>query len=91
MARSLMATCQSSIRIDLTREHLLLMACIPQLGGDEDLFSLDNAFVNSSPYTVASFFFVSVIVSAIEQSVTRLDGLEIRDQHHCSDNLGLYV
>ena len=84
-----MATCQRS-SVDLTGEHLLLMACIPQLGGDEDLFPLDDALFNSSTYTVASFFFISVVVSAIEQSVTRLDGLGIKNQYYCSNNVGLY-
>jgi len=68
--------CQNSA-VDLTLEHLLLVTCIPQFRGDEDIFSLHNAFVNSSSDAITSFFFVSVIVGTIEQSVTRLDGLDV--------------
>lgn len=58
-------------------KNLLLMTRIPHFRGDEDIFSLDNAFVNGPSDAVARFFFVSVIVGTIEQSVTRLDGLDV--------------
>lgn len=50
------------------------MEGVPQLGGDEDVLSLDQAILDGSSDTFAGLSLVLVVEGAVKQSVTVLDG-----------------
>lgn len=54
---------------------LALVVVVPQLGGDEKVFTLDQAIGDSLADALASFLFVLVVVRTIKQSISDLDGL----------------
>lgn len=54
---------------------LLTVVVIPQLGGDEDVLALDNAFFDGSLDTLAGFFLVLVVVCTVEETIADFDGL----------------
>lgn len=71
------------------------MAGIPQLGSHKDILPLDETFVDGAPDAFAGFFFVPIVVRAVEQTITGLDGLdktlsaEIAGEGLGSDNMHL--
>lgn len=54
---------------------LLAVVIIPQLSGNEDVLAFDNAFIDGSLDTLASFLLVLVVVCAVEEAITDFDGL----------------
>jgi hypothetical protein len=54
---------------------LSLVIVVPELGGDEDIFTLHEAFLDGAVNALASFLFILVVVRSIKESVARLDRL----------------
>lgn len=52
------------------------MVVVPQLGGDEDVFALDQPFVDGALDALPGLMLVLVVVCAIEQTVADFDRLE---------------
>ena len=48
---------------------------IPQLRGDEDLFSFNQTFINRAFNTLTGFVLILIIVCAVEETIAYLDGL----------------
>jgi hypothetical protein len=48
---------------------------VPEFRGYEDVFTLYEPVFDSAKNAFASFFFVLVVVGAVEESVARFDGL----------------
>ena len=57
------------------RGILLPMVVVPQLGGDEDVLTLDETSINGATDTFTSFGLVLIIISSVEKSVSFLYGL----------------
>ena len=53
---------------------LLLVECVPQLGSNEELFSLNDAFINSLLDSCTSLLLIAIIASLINQFIAVLDG-----------------
>lgn len=51
------------------------MIIVPKLGGDEHIFALHNAFVDSSTDTLSSFSTVSIVPRTIDVTVAELDSV----------------
>jgi hypothetical protein len=54
---------------------LALVVVVPELGGDEDVLTLDEALADGALDTLTSLLLVLVVVRSVEESVTSLDGL----------------
>lgn len=54
---------------------LALVVVVPELGGDKDVLTLDEALADGALDTLASLLLVLVVVRSVEESVTSLDGL----------------
>lgn len=54
---------------------LSLVVVVPQLGGDEDVLSLDETFINGTLDALTGFLFILVIVCTIEETIANFDGL----------------
>jgi hypothetical protein len=54
---------------------LALVVIVPQFGGDEDVFTLDEAFIDGSLDPLASLFFVLVVIGTVKEAVALFDGL----------------
>ncbi len=54
---------------------LALVVVVPQFGGDENIFTLDEAFIDGSLDSLAGLFLVLVVISTVKESVALLDGL----------------
>lgn len=54
---------------------LALVVVVPELGGDEDVFALDDAFVNGAADALAGFFAVGVVPGTVNVAVAKLDCL----------------
>ena len=63
------------LRFGLRQSVLLAVVVVPKLGDDEDIFTLDESFVDGSLDALSCFFFVLVVVGAIEETVAYFDGL----------------
>jgi hypothetical protein len=50
---------------------------IPEFRGYEDVFTLYEPVFDGAENAFASFFFVLVVVGAVEESVARFDGLQL--------------
>ena len=48
---------------------------VPQLGDDEDLFTLDEPFFDGTLDALACFVLILVVVCTVEQAVADFDGL----------------
>ena len=55
---------------------LLAVVVVPKLSDDEDIFTLDESFVDGSLDALSCFLFVLVVVGTIEETVAYFDGLD---------------
>jgi hypothetical protein len=53
----------------------LAVVVVPEFGDDEDVFALDESFVDSTLDALSCFFFVLVVVRTVEETVAYFDGL----------------
>ena len=63
------------LRFGLRQSVLLAVVIVPKLSDDEDIFTLDESFVDSSLDALSCFLFVLVVVGTIEETVAYFDGL----------------
>lgn len=49
---------------------------VPELGDDEDVFALDESFVDGSLDALSCFSLVLVVVGTVEEAVADFDGLD---------------
>jgi hypothetical protein len=56
---------------------VFLVVVVPELGDDEDVFALDEAFFDGALDALACFALVLIVVCAVEEAITDLDGLVI--------------
>jgi hypothetical protein len=49
------------------------MEAVPELGDDEEVFTLDDTIFDGSCDAITGFFFVAIITGAIEKAVTSFD------------------
>lgn len=54
---------------------LATVVVVPELSGDEDIFTLHEALLDGTLDTLTSLLLVLVVVGTVEASVTSLDGL----------------
>ena len=54
---------------------LALVVVVPQFGGDENIFTLDEAFIDGSLDSLAGLFLVLVVISTVKEAVALFDGL----------------
>lgn len=54
---------------------ILAVVSAPELGDDEQLFTLDNAICNCPANTFTDFLFIVVVGSAIQKTVANLDSI----------------
>ena len=59
----------------LSESFVAVVECVPELGDDEQFFTLDEAFVDGTLDALACFAFVLVVVCTIEEAVADFDGL----------------
>ena len=64
------------LRFGLRQSVLLAVVIVPKLSDDEDIFTLDESFVDSSLDALSCFLFVLVVVGTIEETVAFFDGLD---------------
>lgn len=55
--------------------YVLAVVVVPELGGDEDFLSLDQAVLDGLLDTLTSLLFILVVVGSVEESVAGFDGL----------------
>lgn len=63
------------LELGLLVRVLALVVVVPELGGDEEVFSLHQALVNGASDALASLGAVGVVPSTIEVTVSELDGV----------------
>jgi hypothetical protein len=56
---------------------LAAVVVVPEFGGDKDVFTLDQSFIDGTLDTLAGFFLVLVVVCTVKQSIANLNGLFI--------------
>lgn len=56
---------------------VLLVVVVPELGDDEDVFTLDETFFDGTLDALACFAIVLVVVCAVKEAVADLDGLQM--------------
>lgn len=54
---------------------LLAVVVVPQLGGDEDVLTFYQAVGNGAADTLTGLLLILIVVGAIEEAVTSLNGL----------------
>lgn len=61
----------------LERWHDVLSSVIgvPELGGDEEVLSLDETLTDSLLDSLANLLLVTIVTGSVKESVTSLDGL----------------
>lgn len=61
----------------LSESMVFLVVVVPEFGDDEDVFALDEAFVDGALDALACFVLVLVVVGAVKEAVADFDGLWI--------------
>jgi hypothetical protein len=64
------------LRFGLCESVFFAVVVVPELGDDEDVFTLDESFVDGALDALSCFLFVLVVVSAVEETVAYFDGLD---------------
>lgn len=64
------------LRLGLRESVFFAVVVVPELGDDEDVFTLDESFVDGTLDTLSCFLFVLVVVSTVEETVSYFDGLD---------------
>jgi hypothetical protein len=54
-------------------DDFLVVEAGPEFGDNEEVFALDEAVIDCSPDSFASFLFVAVVAGAVEETVTGFD------------------
>ena len=54
-------------------DYFLVVEAAPELGDDEEVFSLDKAVFDCSCDAFASFLFVAIVTGTVEEAVTCFD------------------
>jgi hypothetical protein len=64
------------LRFGLCESVFFAVVVVPELGDDEDVFTLDESFIDGTLDALSCFLFVLVIVSTVEETVAYFDGLD---------------
>lgn len=59
----------------LRESMIFAMVVVPQLGDNEDFFTLDDAFLNGTLDTLTGLALVLVVIGTVEKAVPDFDGL----------------